>query len=350
MRARPPAPRRPARRTWSTTPTLREERRLLRDGAGLVAGMDEVGRGALAGPVSVGVVVVDAATRTAPPGLKDSKLLTPAAREALVPRLRRWSRWWGVGHAGPDEIDAVGILGALRLAGERALAAAGVVPDVVLLDGSHDWLTRRPDADGGPSQAEVLPGLEVVEPPRPCPPVRTLVKADMRCAAVAAASVLAKTERDAIMVRRHPEHPGYGWAANKGYSAPEHLDALSRLGPCAEHRRSWRLPGCGGDDPGADGLWLPVGADVGGADADDARAYVDLDETVEWSGDGWPDDGWPGDAWSGDGWSGDGRSGAGAPADGPVRNGADPRENGHGTMDGGAAGGPRAPRREPSTR
>ena len=98
----PAAPRR------STVPTLREERRLLRAGHTLVAGMDEVGRGALAGPVSVGVVVVDLDVPTAPAGVRDSKLLVPAAREALVPRLRRWARAWAVGHAEPAEIDAYG--------------------------------------------------------------------------------------------------------------------------------------------------------------------------------------------------------------------------------------------------
>ncbi len=133
----PAAPRR------STVPTLREERRLLRAGHTLVAGMDEVGRGALAGPVSVGVVVVDLDVPTAPAGVRDSKLLAPAAREVLVPRLRRWARAWAVGHAEPAEIDAYGILAALRLAGRRALAGLPVRPGCVLLDGNYDWLTHR---------------------------------------------------------------------------------------------------------------------------------------------------------------------------------------------------------------
>src|SRR5512140_2192453 len=119
----------------SHVPTLRHERALLREGHLLVAGMDEVGRGALAGPVSVGVVVVDASVRTAPAGVRDSKLLTPAAREALVPRLRRWAVTWAVGHAEPDEIDRHGIIGALRLAARRALATLPDVPTCVLLDG-----------------------------------------------------------------------------------------------------------------------------------------------------------------------------------------------------------------------
>src|SRR5690606_41715095 len=107
--------------------------------------MDEVGRGALAGPVSVGVVVVDAATRTGPKGVADSKLLTPAAREAIAPAVRRWAVAWGVGHAGPAEIDEVGILAALRLAGRRALAQVRQARGdgrVGGLDGKHDWLSR----------------------------------------------------------------------------------------------------------------------------------------------------------------------------------------------------------------
>ncbi|MDQ1293464.1 MAG: ribonuclease, partial [Actinomycetota bacterium] len=125
----------------SPVPTLREERRLLRSGHSLVAGMDEVGRGALAGPVCVGVVVVDLRTPTAPAGVRDSKLLTPTARQSLVPALRGWARAHAVGHAEPEEIDGLGIIGALRLAGRRALAALSDPPDCVLLDGSHDWLS-----------------------------------------------------------------------------------------------------------------------------------------------------------------------------------------------------------------
>lgn len=230
------APRPPGR-----VPTLREERRLLRAGHRLVAGVDEVGRGALAGPVTVGVVVVHERTRTAPAGLRDSKLLTPAAREALAPRLRRWAPAWAVASAEPEEIDAYGILGALRLAGARAFAQLPDPPDAVLLDGSYDWLTRpaAPPTLFGDDDPFVGRG-----PVLPAGAVSTLVKGDLRCAAVAAASVLAKTTRDAIMRERAPWFPEYGWADNKGYAAPEHVSALAQLGPCRQHRRSWRLPGC----------------------------------------------------------------------------------------------------------
>src|SRR5215218_9216186 len=125
----------------SKKPSLRVERALQRSGHPLLAGMDEVGRGALAGPVSVGVVVIDESVRSAPTGVKDSKLLTEKARHALVPGIRRWAVAHAVGHAGPEEIDEVGIIAALRLAGLRALAGLAVVPDLVILDGNHDWLT-----------------------------------------------------------------------------------------------------------------------------------------------------------------------------------------------------------------
>jgi ribonuclease HII len=217
----------------------------------LVAGMDEVGRGALAGPVTVGVAVVTEQTsRRMPPGLADSKLLTPQAREDLVTPVRGWCAGWAVGHASPAEIDEIGIIAALRLAGRRALAelaGAGLAPGIVILDGVHDWLSE-------PAQGELfapepppvrIPGTDL-EPV--VPPVRTQVKADMTSAVVAAASVLAKVERDSIMVELDPEHPQYCWAANKGYSSAEHIAALRAHGACALHRRSWHLPGLGDVD------------------------------------------------------------------------------------------------------
>ena len=235
------------------SPTLRQERSLLTGGARLVAGMDEVGRGALAGPVSVGVVVVDAATRTAPQGLTDSKLLTPAARVAMVPQLQRWGVAWAVGHAGPAEIDAHGIVAALRLAGRRALAqvrrTCGDV-DVVLLDGSHDWLSR-----GDVDLFEATDLDPALSPDVPEPAVRTLVKADLQCSSVAAASVLAKVERDGLLVRLARQYPAFAWDQNKGYSAPAHLEALRSHGPTPQHRRSWNLRALA-DDGGA-GVTVP---------------------------------------------------------------------------------------------
>jgi ribonuclease HII len=200
--------------------------------------MDEVGRGALAGPVSVGVVVVDATTRTGPKGVADSKLLTPAAREAIAPAVRSWAVAWGVGHTGPAEIDEIGIIAALRTAGRRALAQVRLLcgdVDVVVLDGKHDWLTT-PSLD-------LFAAADAPDDGVPDPAVRTLIKADMTCTSVAAASVLAKVERDAILVELAQRHPEYAWDQNKGYSAKAHMDALGLHGPTPQHRRSWNLPG-----------------------------------------------------------------------------------------------------------
>ncbi|CAN5263975.1 ribonuclease HII [soil metagenome] len=228
-------------------PHLRHERALLREGAQLVAGMDEVGRGSLAGPVSVGVVVVDARTRACPVGVMDSKLLTPAGRTALLPALSRWGLARAVGHATAAEIDAVGIIAALRLAGNRALDAVSLAVgrvDTVLLDGSHDWLT--PPAQGSLFD-DVGPGLldGELDPARvrtAVRKVRMLVKADLTCASVAAASVLAKCERDALMERLAADFPVYAWDANKGYGSPDHIAALRTHGPSPLHRCSWNLP------------------------------------------------------------------------------------------------------------
>jgi len=146
-----------------------------------------VGRGSLGGPVSVGLVVVDSTTRRPPAGLRDSKLLAPAARESLVPRIEAWSCCWAIGHASAAEIDEIGILRALRLAGERALAQLRVWPDLVLLDGNYDWFTRPDRAVSSPTK---------IEPAQ----VTLKVKADLTCASVAAASVIAKVARDRHMV------------------------------------------------------------------------------------------------------------------------------------------------------
>lgn len=216
VRAAAPAP-------TGKRPDLRTEKTLLRGGVGRLAAMDEVGRGSLAGPVSIGVVVVTPAIGRVPVGVRDSKLLTPAARRALVNPIRRWAGEFAVGHASSVEIDAVGIIGGLRLAALRALAQLDTV-DAILLDGNYNYL---------------LGSIET--------PVHTRIKGDMTCAGVAAASVLAKTERDAMMVDLDPAHPAYGFAVNKGYSTPEHIEALREHGPSAAHRRSWRLPGCAYD-------------------------------------------------------------------------------------------------------
>jgi ribonuclease HII len=215
----------------SAPPSLKVEKGILGSGVQILASIDEVGRGALSGPVTVGVVLVDSTIRRAPAGVRDSKLLTPQARRDLVPRIQRWAVAYSVGHASPQEIDDVGIIAALRLAGRRALAQLSQQPDAILLDGSHDWLSS-------PEQ----PSLFATEGDPLGAPVTTKVKADLVCASVAAASVLAKVERDDVMVGLSQAYPHYGWHENKGYASPEHLAAIRMHGTCEQHRRSWRLP------------------------------------------------------------------------------------------------------------
>ena len=197
-------------------------------------------------PGRVGLAIVARRTDDGfPEGLADSKQLTARARRGLVDPVRSWLVDHAVAHASPAEIDERGIVGALRMAGLRALqqvADRGHAPGIIILDGVADWLTApRPD---------LLTALEGAPPfrfaPEPVavpstPPVLMEVKADARCAVVAAASILAKVERDALMVDL--DDPGYGWASNKGYASPAHIKGLSALGASDQHRRSWHLPG-----------------------------------------------------------------------------------------------------------
>lgn len=209
-------------------PTLRVERALFKDGATLVIGCDEVGRGAIAGPVAVGLGVFLPDVRRMPQGLRDSKLLSEAKREALHPVVAEWTPHWAVGLADNVEVDTIGIIAGLGLAATRALEALVVegVPvesAVLVLDGSHDWLT--------PALADW--------PETSRPRVITRVKADRDCATVAAASVLAKVHRDRLMIEADGVHPGYDWVSNKGYASSSHYAAIDRLGSSALHRWSW---------------------------------------------------------------------------------------------------------------
>lgn len=226
-------------------PSLRLERSLFRAGYLLVAGVDEVGRGALAGPVSVGVVLVDASVRSATPGLRDSKLLTPRAREELLPKLRRWPLAWAVGHAEAAEIDELGIIAGLRLAAGRAFAQLPARPDVAILDGPYNYLRDPGSGDGSQMSLFDVPdpanARDALGDRRP-PVVVTKIKADLTCSTVAAASVLAKVTRDRLMIVRARSAPEYQWQENKGYASAEHVAALRSLGPSPQHRQSWRLP------------------------------------------------------------------------------------------------------------
>ena len=221
----------PPKRGVSSLVTLDHERELFAQGFERVAGLDEVGTGAAAGPCYCALVVVSAVSLGAPVGLNDSKLLSARQREGLVPAITSWALDWSLGRASAGEIDEYGLTIALRLAGHRALAALRVAPDIVILDGKRDWLTI-------PSSASLL-APDYGSSLRP--EVRTMVKADRHCASVAAASILAKVERDRIMGELALEFPEYEWGSNKGYLSAAHQAAISANGLSPHHRASWAL-------------------------------------------------------------------------------------------------------------
>jgi ribonuclease HII len=195
-------------------PTLRVERKCWNAGDRIVIGIDEVGRGSWAGPVSVAAVVPGDEHLA---GVRDSKLLTPAEREIAAAKVRTWARGIGVGHSTHTECDELGMTEALRRAAGRALcqlSAQGFDPDRIVLDGKHDYL-KMPQT------------------------VRTIIKADQTVLSVAAASVVAKVERDGMMAEEAEHFPAYGFESNRGYPAPVHKAALAGYGPCSIHRRSW---------------------------------------------------------------------------------------------------------------
>lgn len=195
----------------------RLHRKIRSDPSILVAGVDEAGRGPLAGPVFAAAVILDPAQPIA--GLRDSKRLAPATRERLAPLIRAQSLAWGVGIADAGEIDALNILGATWLAMRRALLALRLEPSQVLVDGN-----RLPP--------QGMLGFACS--------FRAEVGGDDRIPAISAASILAKTDRDAWMREAARAYPGYGFETHKGYPTTEHLQALARLGPCRLHRRSFR--------------------------------------------------------------------------------------------------------------
>jgi ribonuclease HII len=200
-------------------PTLDVEREFFANGARIVAGMDEVGRGAIAGPVTIGVVAIDANVGEIPAGLRDSKLMTPKRREAMVPIAKEWGIAWATGSATAAEIDKFGIVTSLGLAASRALQNLGITLDVVILDGNTAFLMEEA---GGPR-------------------IVTRIKADQDCACVSAASVIAKVERDTLMTQLHEQFPHYGWEGNKGYGAAVHTHAIKTHGVTDLHRKSWNL-------------------------------------------------------------------------------------------------------------
>jgi ribonuclease HII len=199
----------------------------------IVVGIDEVGRGALAGPMVLGAVVLTGASPP-PENLTDSKLLTARQREALVEPLQGWAADWSLGSVSAHEIDAWGLRLALAVAATRALDALRVRPSVALIDGSFNLLRAPPNVRFGVESPPALSYHSMA--------ATTFVKGDQRCASIAAASVLAKVHRDRIMVELSRDFTDYAWSSNKGYGAKVHMDAIRRLGPTTHHRHSWQLP------------------------------------------------------------------------------------------------------------
>jgi len=211
-----PAPLPGGRRTAGDAPVSAIERRLWSLGRAVV-GIDEVGRGAWAGPVTVAAVVLD--PDRLPEGARDSKRLSPARRDHVAHVVQQHALI-GLGHADNAEVDATGLAAALTAAARRALTAVlshdgAPIDPLVLIDGPLDLVRQA--------------GVEVA----------TMVKGDAASISIAAASVVAKVERDGLMLRASDVHPEYGFGRNRGYASPEHVTALERHGPCALHRHSW---------------------------------------------------------------------------------------------------------------
>ena len=194
-------------------PTRGLERELWDEGHDIVVGIDEVGRGAWAGPLMVGAAILPKDSRVN--GVRDSKLLTEAEREKLFDRIAGWCMAWAVGAASQQECDELGMAEAQRVATRRAVAALGVVPDAAVSDGLWDF---------------VSPTVKRVE---------MRVRADRNCLSVAAASILAKVVRDREMRELSDHYPNWSFDSNKGYPCPDHKAALQGYGPSAIHRRTW---------------------------------------------------------------------------------------------------------------
>jgi ribonuclease HII len=221
--------------TLLRVPSFALERRLLRSYSHVLA-VDEVGRGAAAGPCSVGVVLLSHPHTSPPAGLDDSKKLSPARRTSLLPHITAWAPTQ-VGHASAAEIDDLGVSLALTLAFRRAYAAfepslGSGVGLLVLLDGSYDWVNLPPDSKDLPAELATSPRLLV----------RTVVRGDSSHTSLAAASIVAKCTRDSLMESLHETDPRYLWSKNKGYLSPAHLAAISTYGLSDYHRQSWSYP------------------------------------------------------------------------------------------------------------
>jgi ribonuclease HII len=192
-------------------PSRTIERALREQGHDVIVGVDEVGRGAWAGPLMVGAAVLPADRRVY--GVRDSKMLSEPGRERLFDRVAGWCLTWAVGAATQEECDSIGMAEAQRRAARRAIEGLGVTPDHVLIDGNWDFVGTGP--------------------------ATRIVKGDATCLSIAAASILAKVTRDRLMRAEAEHYPGYEFESNKGYPCPRHKMALHALGPSAIHRRTW---------------------------------------------------------------------------------------------------------------
>lgn len=192
-------------------PGLAHERLHWEQGRRIVVGVDEVGRGSWAGPLTVAAVVIPPDRRVR--GIRDSKQLTPARREQLFDRILGWVTAWGVGHASPEECDDVGMSEAQRRAARRALESLGITPDAALVDGKWNFV-----------------GL---------PHTTMLVGGDRASLSIATASIIAKVTRDRLMQQEAEHYPAFAFDQNKGYPCPRHKIALQGYGPTPIHRRSW---------------------------------------------------------------------------------------------------------------
>jgi ribonuclease HII len=199
-------------------PDLSYEHRLWRSGINYIAGLDEAGRGALAGPVAVGAVILPNKPHLSSTlnGVRDSKQMTPRSRDRLAPRIKELASTYHVGFASSDEIDSLGIVAATRLAALRALEALALFPGYLLTDFRLE-----------------LPELDISQ--------TSIVKGDVKCLSIACASVLAKTARDSLMDDLDSQYPGYGLGKHKGYGTPLHRQAMKRMGYSEIHRKTFSI-------------------------------------------------------------------------------------------------------------
>lgn len=220
------------------SPTLDLENGFFTAGVKKLAGIDEVGRGCIAGPVSIGIAVISNQVGEIPKDLNDSKLLSPSKRESLIPEIQNWVVDFAVGHSSNKEIDKHGLPNALKLAAARAYLNLEILPEVIILDGKHNWLKTDPnqlflDREIAQELGSFAGAIERIK-------VVTKNKADQTCAVVSAASVLAKVERDEILTKLADKTPEYNWRSNKGYASAGHLEAIKKYGPSEYHRISWK--------------------------------------------------------------------------------------------------------------